>query len=104
MASPSGVAGSTRWQAATDALLNIVPLLPPDDALTLGSFARELRWWTTSRSVRESIAHLTELPPGDVQPQGPTNLKAALEQIAGERRGAMPTEVLILSDADAAID
>lgn len=105
MASPAGAgSAATRWQAASEALLNVIPLLPPNDQLSTGSFARELRWWTSGRSVRETASTLSTLPPHDLEPRGPTNLQAALEQIASGQHTGMPTELLILSDADATIE
>jgi hypothetical protein len=103
MAAPAGGGGTTRWQAATQALLGAVQALPSDDLLSIASFARELRWWTRSQSVRDVATRLNELLPRDLLPQGPTNLEAALQQIAEASRDNMPTELLILSDADASV-
>jgi hypothetical protein len=105
MAAPASPdSGQTRWQAASEAMTGLIRLLPPDDLLGIGSFARVLRWWSNGRSVRATMGNLSSLPPRDLEPRGPTNLQAALEQIAGEQRSGIPTELLILSDADADID
>ncbi|MBC8107038.1 MAG: hypothetical protein H7Z14_10650 [Anaerolineae bacterium] len=90
----------TKWQHAVEAMLRALPSIPPNDLVTIGSFARDVRWWSTSRTAAET--RQLNLPPPDVTPNGPTNLQPALEQIA-PRGSEMPTEFLILSDADAAI-
>jgi len=46
--------------------------LPPDDLLSTASFARDLKWWTVERSVRDTAERFAMLPPNDVAPQGPT--------------------------------
>ena len=73
MSAPAG--DRTRWQVAAQALLDAIPFLPPSDLLSVGSFARDLRWWKSGVSVRD--AALTRLP-AEIQPSGPTNLDAAL--------------------------
>src|SRR5205814_1576997 len=59
MAAAAG--SSTRWQLAVDALVKILPHLPPSDIVSTGSFARELRWWSTGKTARETAA--LSLPP-----------------------------------------
>jgi hypothetical protein len=103
MAAPSGADGSTRWRAASAVLISVIPLLPPDDLLSVASFARELGWWRSSQTVRDVLANLADLPPRDVLPQGPTNLEAALDQIAQASRDKMPTELMVITDGDATI-
>jgi hypothetical protein len=99
MAAPAG--GSTRWRAAADALARVLPSLPPDDPVSVGSFARDLRWWSRGKSARETARS----PPSvDVAPQGPTNLQPALESILAGGDGSVPIEVLLLSDADTQLD
>ena len=100
MAADAG--GATRWELARQALLAVVPHIPPEDPLSIGSFARDLRWWSSGRSARETA--LLSLPPPDVRPTGPTNLQAALQHIIAEEGGGMPRELLLLSDTDADVD
>jgi hypothetical protein len=94
--------GASRWQVATDAMVKLIAHLPPDDLLSVGSFAEDLNWWSTSRSVKETAA--MTLPPQNVFPHGPTNLEAALKTIATQAQGDLPRQLLVLSDADAQID
>jgi hypothetical protein len=67
----------------------------------VGSFARNLRWWSQSR-LASATAKL-KLPPTDVTPSGPTNLEPALESIATQITSTNPTEVIVISDADTSI-
>lgn len=97
----AGPPGATRWDLVRAAMLRLLPLLPPEDPVTVGSFAENLTWWSGGRSARETSA--MRLPPPDVHPAGPTNLEAALVEIVSQTDAAMPTELLILSDADADI-
>lgn len=98
----STVGESTRWQLAAEALTKVLPSLPPNDPVSIGSFARELRWWSQARSAQESAA--LPLPPREISPRGPTNLQPALESILAGTNGGMPTEILIVSDADTKLD
>ena len=99
MAAPAG--GTTRFRMAADAVARVLPRLPPDDPVSAGSFARELRWWSRGTSAR-ALSRIT--PPSDVAPHGPTNLQAALDAIVSGADGSSPTEVLLLSDADTKLD
>ena len=101
MAAPAGGAGASRWQVAADAVSRVLPHLPPQDPVSVGSFARDLRWWSRGKAARDAPK---ATPPADVAPHGPTNLQAALESILAEAAGSAPTEVLLLSDADATLD
>jgi hypothetical protein len=96
------VGNSTRWQIAASSIAALIPNLPADDPVTVGSFAAELTWWSSGKSARETAA-LTLLPPG-VSPSGPTNLAAALDRIARESAGGLASELLVVSDADTTID
>ena len=97
MAEPVG--GTTRWEMVRRAIVGLPGQLPPADAITVGSFAQEVRWWSRGRSARETA--VLSLPPADVHPHGPTNLQAALLSIIASAEGGMRKELLILSDADA---
>jgi hypothetical protein len=96
------VGEATRWQLAASAIGRLLPNLPPEDPVSAGSFAGELRWWSDGKSARETAA--MALPPPGVSPGGPTNLAAALERIAREADGAMAGELLIVSDVDVVIE
>lgn len=93
---------ATRWQRAASAITRLLPQLPPADPVSVGSFAGNLTWWSTGKPARETAAR--PLPPADVTPNGPTNLAAALERVAREVDGQLPTELLVVSDADVTID
>jgi hypothetical protein len=96
------LAGRTRWEAAVDAMIRLLPLLPKADVVSVGSFAHDLVWWVDGEPAKAVAATLTG-PPANVGPNGPTNLQAVLEKIA-QRTDSMPCEVLLLTDADTTID
>lgn len=99
MNGPAGGAGSaTLWQLAAGAVVGLLPHLPPDDVVSTGSFSAELTWWTRERSARETMN--LPLPPPDLHPNGPTNLRPVLDQIAASAASGMPKELLVLSDAE----
>ncbi|MEZ0267091.1 MAG: VWA domain-containing protein, partial [Phycisphaerae bacterium] len=106
MAQPAGEGAATRWQRATQALVGLLPTLPPDDPVSLGSFAADVSWWTSParKPARELAASAGSLPPRSLAPGGPTNLVAALQRIAREVDAATPTELLVLSDADVQVE
>src|SRR5207253_544575 len=95
------VGDATRWKLACDALLRAAASLPASDFMSVGSFARELRWWFRDVQVK-SAPDLQ--PPRGLEPSGPTNLQAALEQVVTESHGDSPIEMLLLTDAQASID
>lgn len=92
----------SRWQYITDSIVKLIPRLPPDDMLSVGSFAQDLNWWTRGKTVRQTQAIL--LPPTGVFPHGPTNLQQALSAIAQEPEGDVARPLLLLTDADVQID
>lgn len=94
--------GVSLWRQATDAMLGVLPTLPPDDLLSVGTFAESLTWWTTGASVRQAMA--LPLPPPGSGPHGPTNLQEALAELAEPTTDGLPRQVLLLTDADARID
>ncbi len=98
----SVVGESTRWQLASKALLGIIPNIAPNDPVSIGSFARDLRWWSESRTARRLAS--SPLPPREISPQGPTNLQPALESILAASDGSLPTEILLITDADTKLD
>jgi hypothetical protein len=86
------------WQIEVNAITHLLPGLPSDDGLSIGSFAESLRWWSAGKSVTDT-QHL-QLPPANIGPSGPTNLTAALTQIASTTDGALPAQLLLMTDAD----
>ncbi len=97
----AGVPGSNAslWHYASEAIVNVLPLLPPDDRVSVGSFAEEVTWWSANRPARDTAA--LPLPPAGAVPHGPTNLRPALEEITREAEPGIPHELLLLTDADA---
>src|SRR5205085_220016 len=85
----------------TDALVQLLPHLPPEDVLSVGSFAEKLTWWSDGKSVRDSLR--LPLPPSDVGPHGPTNLEPVLESIGRSATDTMPKQLLVLTDAETEI-
>lgn len=94
--------GLSLWHRAADAIVKLIPHLPPDDLLTAGNFAETVTWWSTGKTVRQTAG--LRLPPPDVGPHGPTNLQDALFEIARGAEGDLPKQLLVLTDADADID
>lgn len=107
--------GVTRWQVATSAIVNLLAQLPPADLVSIGGFAQDVDWWSTAAEPAREMATMA-LPPARVAPRGPTNLESALAQAARSAgsigsngdsvngRAPMPTELLILTDAQSTID
>ena len=92
--------GSTRFDLAKQSLTSLLPHLPPEDPVSIGSFAENLRWWSTGKSAKETA----NFPFPQILPTGPTNLEAALLRIITESEAGMPKELLILTDADTKIE
>ena len=101
MAGDAGT-GGTRWDAASAAVVRLLPRLPPEDPVLVGQFAETLRWWSDGKTARQTAA--LPLPPADALPRGPTNLQPVLEGIARDATDAVPAQLLLLTDADVAID
>lgn len=93
--------GGSRWDFAKQSLLKLLPHLPPEDPISVGDFAENLRWWSQGKSARE--AALLPLPPAGLSPTGPTNLESALHKIISQSDAAMQKELLVLTDADTEI-
>jgi hypothetical protein len=94
--------GLSRWRMATQAIVRLLPALPPADLVQIGQFSDSVRWWITSQSA--ASAAKMSLPPFDAFPHGPTNLESALNQIAEQTDSELPTQLLLVSDCDARID
>jgi hypothetical protein len=94
--------GVSRWQAASSAIVHLLPFLPPADLVQIGQFSDIVKWWLPLESC--SLAAKQSLPPPDAFPHGPTNLESALNQIADQTDPNLPTQLLLVSDCDAEID
>jgi len=122
--------GVSRWQAATRAMVNLLPALPPSDPVQIGQFSDAVNWWLGPGTVADAAK--AALPPQGLFPHGPTNLESALTQIADQAEGKasvaegkasvaegkasvaegkasaadanLPSELLLLSDCDAQVD
>ncbi|MGA2499426.1 MAG: vWA domain-containing protein [Tepidisphaeraceae bacterium] len=98
MAEQSGDA--TRWDRARQAMVRLLPHLPPEDPVTLASFSERVTFWSRARSARETAT--LALPA--IQPSGPTNLESGLRDVIDRADAGMPAELLLLSDTDAPIE
>ncbi len=98
MAGQSGDA--TRWDRARQAMIRLLPHLPPEDPVTLASFSERVTFWSRARSASETVS--AALPV--IQPSGPTNLEPALRDVIDRAHAGMPAELLLLSDTDAVIE
>jgi hypothetical protein len=98
----SGSMNGPLWQAASSAVVRLLPRLPPQDPVDVGQFSADVRWWSSGRTAGQT-AQLS-LPPADAQAGGPTNLESALTSIAAATSAAIPTQLLLLSDCDVQID
>jgi len=94
--------GISRWQTAVRAVVHLLPALPGADPVQIGQFSDVVRWWSGGSTAAEAAR--TPLPPADAFPHGPTNLESALNQIAHDAGGTLPTELLLLSDCDTTFD
>jgi hypothetical protein len=124
--------GHSRWELATAAARKLLAALPPEDPVTIGQFSDVVKWWSSGQTAKLTAG--MNLPPGDAGPRGPTNLEAALRSVVGmengrgnanssavpsaagaqgssagnssggEKSAALPTQLIVLSDCDAAID
>jgi hypothetical protein len=87
----------TPWQTECDAVGRVAPVIPPADTLRVGSFAAVVTWWAAPKPAGE----VRPQPPVGLSPTGPTNLAAAVEQVADGAEPAVPTHLLLMTDADA---
>ena len=91
-----------RWDQVTRAVVRLLPNLPASDPVRVGQFSDTLRWWSDGRSAGETAK--LPFPPPDALPHGPTNLQPVLEAIARDAPRGMPTQLLLLTDAETQID
>jgi hypothetical protein len=94
-------ATQSKWDLVRAAAIDLLPHLPPEDPVSIGSFAESLRWWSHGKSARQTMA--LELPPAEIGPAGPTNLESALGRVVTQSDPGMPRELLLLTDASADI-
>jgi hypothetical protein len=76
----AATADGTRLDRAVAAIESILLALPPDDTVTIGSFAGDIRWWSSGKSVRGTLGG--DFRPVDAVPTGPTNLSAVLSSLS----------------------
>jgi hypothetical protein len=95
----SGSMTGDPWKTEVAASTRLLPQLPPNDDLSIGSFAQSLDWW--AHGVSTFDATKLRLPPERIAPNGPTNLAAALSQVVSTTDGSSPTQLMLMTDADA---
>jgi hypothetical protein len=103
MAAPAEIAGARdrRFDVAVRAAMALVSSLPPADIVDVGSFARDVRWWSRGRDAGATSTELTTTA-RKISPNGPTNLLPAIESTAGEQTSAMtPRRIILLTDGGA---
>ncbi len=91
--------GGTRFHATVNAVRAALRGLPQADILTIGSFARDVRWWSTGRPVSETVA--TFAVPVDLVPNGPTNLSAAIDAITNGVGAQQTRQIVLITDGGA---
>jgi len=89
----------SKFSRATASIQSLLPTLPQDDRLDIGGFARDLLWWTSGKRVADEIK--TGFIPPVLEPSGPTNLEAILRELAGGPMQNLPSEILLITDAEA---
>ena len=93
-----GGTGPTPWRIESSAIAALLPRLPPNDPVNVGSFAASLSWWTSGKPAKETA--LLHFPPPSAFPSGPTNLAAVLQQIIKSVDGSSLVQLLVMTDAD----
>ncbi len=91
----SGSMAGPAWRTERDAVAHVLPALPPADPVRIGSFAADVTWWAAATPAGVARA----VPP--VEPGGVTNLVAAVRRVADSAEAAVPTHLLLMTDADA---
>jgi hypothetical protein len=87
--------GRTRLGVALDAVERSAARLPADDRVDVATFARTLTWHARGAPPAEIRS------PQDVTPTGPTNLRAAINELVSTCDGTASVEVILLSDGQA---
>ena len=93
------IGDNTRWRFATTAISELASTLPAADSISTGNFAADVRWWR--RGSRVADTYVGDLIPDDIVPKGPTNLEPALKQIVQDADVATPTQLVLITDAEA---
>ncbi len=96
-----GTGGASPWAVATSAIIKLLPGIPPADPVQIGQFSQDVKWWLPAGTAADAAS--AALPPPDAYPHGPTNLEAALNEVADDSSAEMRTELILLSDCDATI-
>lgn len=94
--------GATRWRIAVDAAAQSLGSLPPHDRVSVAGFAAGVDWWVRARPVADASAD--PMPPPNARPSGPTELARAIESAAAVDEDGARLEVVLLTDANAAVD
>lgn len=89
----------SRFHAAVTAGRSLLETLPAESRARAGSFADEVRWWSSEAHPRQ-LARELAVPP-DLSPRGRTNLGPAIEAVLD----SIPTErevgLIIITDSQA---
>jgi hypothetical protein len=97
VADSSGSMAGDAWKNERGVIRSLLPKLPANDLVSVGDFARDLRWWWHDAAAQT----LAMRDPPAVNPTGPTNLSAMLTQLTEASDGASPGVLLLMTDADA---
>ena len=95
------MAADRQWEIAGRAVGELVGRLPPNDVIAVGSFAEGVTWWSNGKSVAATKG--MAMPPGNLSPHGPTNLKRAMEDVTRASEGGMVTQFVIITDGEAEV-
>ena len=98
----SPAAGLSRWQAARAAIASAVAGLPPETRVGLVAFAENPSWVVTPRTLKAGFLEQFARAPA-TPPAGPTNLRHAIETLLADRPAAGRLDLIIVTDAAAAL-
>ena len=90
--------GGRRFDLAAAAVRSTLGVVPANDPVIVASFADSTRVWASAD--KPTAIDRAALPPRDVLPSGPTNLRAALESTASTT-SHHPRQVVVMTDGDA---
>lgn len=93
--------GGSRWKHAVRAAIEAVRELEPNQTVNVGLFSRSLQNLARAVTPTQAVSVLETLL--DHSPSGPTGLEAALVSLASSA-STIPTDVLLLTDADVSIE
>lgn len=83
-----------RWQEVIATARTVVAQLPGNDVARIGSFGAQFRWWGVGPAKSMPIA-----PPSGLEPRGPTDLPAALGEVA-RLPAATRRQIILLTDGE----